>query len=36
MSYYSNLGLFWEIIAPVFFEMSDIYDEEDSKAFQMQ
>ncbi len=27
MSYYSNLGLFWEIMAPVFFEMSDIYDE---------
>ncbi len=27
MSYYSNLGLFWEVIAPVFFEMSDIYDE---------
>lgn len=27
MSYYSNLGLFWEVMAPVFFEMSDIYDE---------
>jgi CO2 hydration protein len=27
MSYYANLGLFWEIMAPVFFEMSDIYDE---------
>jgi CO2 hydration protein len=27
MSYYSNLGLFWEIMAPVFFEMSDLYDE---------
>ena len=26
MSYYSNLGLFWEVMAPVFFEMSDIYD----------
>jgi CO2 hydration protein len=26
-SYYSNLGLFWEVMAPVFFEMSDIYDE---------
>jgi CO2 hydration protein len=27
MSYLSNLGLFWEVMAPVFFEMSDIYDE---------
>lgn len=27
MSYYSNLGLFWEVMAPVFFEMSDLYDE---------
>ncbi|MFP4135230.1 MAG: CO2 hydration protein [Halothece sp.] len=27
MSYYSNLGLFWEVMAPVFFEMSDRYDE---------
>ncbi|MCT7949981.1 CO2 hydration protein [Ancylothrix sp. C2] len=27
LSYYANLGLFWEIMAPVFFEMSDIYDE---------
>jgi CO2 hydration protein len=27
MSYYANLGLFWEIMAPVFFEMSDLYDE---------
>ncbi|MGB2923891.1 MAG: CO2 hydration protein [Limnothrix sp.] len=27
LSYYSNLGLFWEVMAPVFFEMSDIYDE---------
>jgi len=26
MSYYSNLGLFWEVMAPAF-EMSDIYDE---------
>ncbi len=26
-SYYSNLGLFWEIMAPVFFEISDLYDE---------
>jgi len=26
-SYYSNLGLFWEVMAPVFFEMSDLYDE---------
>jgi CO2 hydration protein len=27
MSYYSNLGLFWEVMAPVFFEVSDLYDE---------
>jgi CO2 hydration protein len=27
LSYYSNLGLFWEVMAPVFFEMSDIFDE---------
>ncbi|MBJ7898846.1 MAG: CO2 hydration protein [Cyanobacteria bacterium RI_101] len=27
LSYYANLGLFWEVMAPVFFEMSDIYDE---------
>jgi CO2 hydration protein len=27
MSYYANLGLFWEVMAPVFFEMSDLYDE---------
>ncbi|MCT7960173.1 CO2 hydration protein [Laspinema sp. D1] len=27
LSYYSNLGLFWEVMAPVFFEMSDMYDE---------
>ncbi len=26
LSYYSNLGLFWEVMAPVFFEMSDRYD----------
>lgn len=26
-SYYSNLGLFWEVMAPVFFEVSDLYDE---------
>jgi len=26
-SYYANLGLFWEVMAPVFFEMSDRYDE---------
>jgi CO2 hydration protein len=26
-SYYVNLGLFWEVMAPVFFEMSDLYDE---------
>ncbi len=27
LSYYANLGLFWEVMAPVFFEMSDIYDQ---------
>jgi CO2 hydration protein len=27
MSYTANLGLFWEVMAPVFFEMSDLYDE---------
>ena len=27
LSYYANLGQFWEVMAPVFFEMSDIYDE---------
>ncbi len=27
MSYYANLGLFWEVMAPVFLEMSDRYDE---------
>jgi CO2 hydration protein len=27
LSYYSNLGLFWEVMCPVFLEMSDIYDE---------
>ena len=27
MYYYANLGLFWEVMAPVFFEMSDRYDE---------
>lgn len=27
LSFYSNLGLFWEVMAPVFFEMSDRYDE---------
>jgi len=27
LSTYANLGLFWEVMAPVFFEMSDIYDE---------
>jgi len=27
LSYYSNLGLFWEVMAPVFFEMSDLYDD---------
>jgi CO2 hydration protein len=32
MSYYANLGLFWEVMAPVFFEMSDIYDEGGFKS----
>lgn len=32
MSYYSNLGLFWEVMAPVFFEMSDRYDAGDIKS----
>jgi len=32
LSYYSNLGLFWEVMAPVFFEMSDIYDEGGFKS----
>jgi CO2 hydration protein len=27
LSYYANLGLFWEVMAPVFFEMNDIYEE---------
>lgn len=27
LSYYSNLGLFWEVMDAVFFEMSDLYDE---------
>ncbi|MBF2058417.1 MAG: CO2 hydration protein [Cyanobacterium sp. T60_A2020_053] len=27
LSYYSNLGLFWEVMCPVFLEMSDLYDE---------
>jgi CO2 hydration protein len=27
LSFYSNLALFWEVMAPVFFEMSDLYDE---------
>ncbi|MBW4698165.1 MAG: CO2 hydration protein [Aphanocapsa lilacina HA4352-LM1] len=26
-SYLANLGLFWEVMAPVFFEMSDLFDE---------
>ena len=25
MSYYANLGLFWEVMAPVFFEMYDLF-----------
>ena len=27
LSYTANIGLFWEVMAPVFFEMSDLYDE---------
>ncbi|MGD1804664.1 CO2 hydration protein [Dapis sp. BLCC M126] len=27
LSYYSNLGLFWEVMAAVFFEMFDLYNE---------
>ncbi len=27
MTMYSILGLFWEVMTPVFFEMSDLYDE---------
>ncbi len=27
LSYYANLGLFWEVMTPVFLEMSDLYDE---------
>ncbi|NBO28581.1 MAG: CO2 hydration protein [Synechococcaceae bacterium WB6_1A_059] len=32
LSYYSNLGLFWEVMAPVFFEMSDLYNEGGIKS----
>ena len=32
LSYYSNLGLFWEVMAPVFFEMSDLYDAGEIKS----
>ena len=32
LSYYANLGLFWEVMAPVFFEMSDLYDEGKIKS----
>ena len=32
LSYYANLGLFWEVMAPVFLEMSDIYDEGGFKS----
>ncbi len=31
-SYYANLGLFWEVMAPVFFEMSDRYDAGEFKS----
>jgi CO2 hydration protein len=32
MSYYANLGLFWEVMCPVFLEMSDLYDEGKFKS----
>ncbi|MEM9214801.1 MAG: CO2 hydration protein [Cyanobacteria bacterium P01_F01_bin.150] len=32
LSQYSNLGLFWEVMAAVFFEMSDLYDEGNLKT----
>ena len=32
LSYTANLGLFWEVMAPVFFEMSDLYDEGKLKS----
>lgn len=32
LSYYANLGLFWEVMAPVFFEMSDRYDAGEFKT----
>jgi CO2 hydration protein len=32
LSYYANLGLFWEVMAPVFWEMSDRYDEGSLKT----
>jgi len=32
LSYYANLGLFWEVMAPVFFEMSDLYDAGEFKT----
>lgn len=35
LSYYANLGLFWEVMCPVFLEMSDIYDEGDLKPSPM-
>ncbi len=32
MSYYANLGLFWEVMTAVFFEMSDRYDAGEFKT----
>ena len=32
LSYYANLGQFWEVMAPVFFEMSDRYDAGEFKT----
>ena len=32
LSYYANLGLFWEVMAPVFFEMFDLYEEGKLKS----
>jgi CO2 hydration protein len=32
LSYYSNLGLFWEVMCPVFLQMSDMYDAGEMKS----
>jgi len=36
MSYYSNLGLFWEVMARFSLKCLTSMTKEDSKAFQMQ